>query len=92
MPTAQAQPVNITSTAQVVYASACSYRGFSIGSTAGATVTIYDNASAASGTVLAQFTLAAGGFQDVSVPDGVRCTNGIYLSATAAVQGHVRVG
>jgi hypothetical protein len=88
---AQATPYNVTATG-AVYAGACTYRGFSIGSTAGATVVLYDNASAASGTVLASFTLAANGFQDVDVADGVRCANGIYLSASAAVQGHVRVG
>jgi hypothetical protein len=89
--TAQAAPVNVTATGAVSGA-ACTYRGLSIGSTAGATVALYDNASAASGTVLASFTLAANGFQHIDIADGVRCSNGIYLSATAAVQGHVRVG
>lgn len=90
--TAQGRPVNITGTTQAISALPCSYRGFSIGSTAGADVTIYDNASAASGLVLAQFTLAAKGFLNVDIPDGARCENGIYLSSTAACQGHVRVG
>ena len=87
--TIPASAANVTATGAVV-ATPTTYRGFSIGSTAGATVTLYDNASSAAGTVLAQFTLAAGGFLDVALPDGVRCTAGIYLSATAGVQGHVR--
>lgn len=87
----QAQAVNVTATGAVV-ASPTTYRGFSIGSTAGATVTLYDNASAASGTVLAQFTLAANGWAADDITDGVRCVNGIYMQASAAVQGHVRVG
>jgi len=88
--TAQASAINVTSTGQVV-TGGCSYRGLSIGSTAGAAVVVYDGTSA-SGTVLASFTLAANGFQDISVPDGVRCSVGIYLTASAAIQGHVRVG
>lgn len=73
-------------------ASPCTLRGFHISSTAGADVVLYDNASAASGTILAQFTLAAKGDKPVDIADGVRCVNGIYLSSTAAVQGHVRIG
>lgn len=89
--TSQSRPVAVTTTAAVI-ASPCTYRGFSIGSTAGATVTLHDNASAASGTVLASFTLAAAGFLHVDVADGARCENGIYFTASAACQGHVRVG
>jgi hypothetical protein len=74
-----------------VVTGACTLRGFAISSTAGADVVIYDN-TAASGLVLAQFTLAAKGFQAVDISDGVRCTTGIYVSSTAAVQGHVRIG
>lgn len=65
------------------------YRGFSIGSTAGADVVIYDGTSAA-GTILAQFTLAAKGFLHVDIPGGVWVTTGIHLTTTANVQGHVR--
>lgn len=87
---AMARPINVAATG-TVYTGHCVYRGFSIGSTAGATVVIYDN-TAASGTVLASFTLAANGFLHVDLPDGARCENGIHLTATAAIQGHVRVG
>ena len=88
MPTVKA--LNVTGTG-TVFSGACNYNGFSIGSTAGAAVVIYDNTSA-SGTVLASFTLAANGFQNVDIPRGVRCDNGIHLTASAAVQGHVRIG
>ncbi|BCJ45320.1 hypothetical protein GCM10010168_85890 [Actinoplanes ianthinogenes] len=88
--TAQATAYNVTGTGQVV-TGVCTYRGLSVGSTAGAAVVVYDGTSAA-GTVLASFTLGANGFQDIALPDGVRCNLGIYVSSTAAIQGHVRVG
>lgn len=88
--TSQATAVNVTGTG-TVYSGNCTYVGLTIGSTAGATVVVYDGVSAA-GTVLASFTLAANGIQNLVIPDGVRCNTGIHLTATAPVQGHVRVG
>lgn len=88
--TAMATARNVTATG-TVHSAACIFRGLSIGSTAGATVVVYD-ATSATGTVLASFTLAANGFQHIDISDGVRCENGIHLTATAAVQGHVRIG
>lgn len=88
---AQSTPVNVTGTG-VVSAVACTYRGLALFSTAGATVTVFNNASAAAGTVLAKFTLAAGGDKQIDVADGTRCANGLYLETSAAVEGHVRVG
>lgn len=88
--TAQARALNVTATG-TVFTGPCTYRGLSIGSSAGAAVVVYDNTSA-SGTVLASFTLAANGFQHIDVSDGVRCENGIHLTASAAIQGHVRTG
>lgn len=87
---AVARPINVTATG-TVYTGPCTYRGLTIGSTAGAVVVVYDGVSAA-GTVLAQFTLAAAGFQHVDLPAGARCETGIHLTSTAAIQGHVRVG
>jgi hypothetical protein len=81
---------NVTATG-TVHTGEGFYKGFTIGSTAGAAVVIYDGVSAA-GTVLASFTLAAAGFQHVDIPAGVRVATGIHLTASAAVQGHVRVG
>lgn len=89
--TAQATPINVTATG-VVSALPATFRGCSLGSVAGSTVTLYDNASAASGTVLASFTIAANGFQTFDIADGVRCANGIYMSAGGTVAGHVRIG
>lgn len=91
---AQSTPINVTAGpgAQVIYAGACSFRGLAISSVAGADVVVYDNASAASGPVIAAFTVGAKGFQPMDVSDGVRCSNGIYMTATQAVTGNVRVG
>lgn len=88
--TAQARALNVTATG-TVFTGPCTYRGLSIGSTAGADIVVYDGTSAA-GTVLAQFTLAAKGFQHIDVADGVRCELGIHLTSTATLQGHVRTG
>lgn len=88
--TAQARPINVTATG-TVYSGPCTFRGLTIASTAGATVVVYDNTSA-SGTVLAQFLLAANGDKHIDIPFGARCENGIHLTATAAIQGHVRIG
>lgn len=91
--TAQATAVNVTGTG-AVFAGPCTFRGFYLNSGVAQTVTIYDNASAASGTVLAQFTASAAGqaFQE-SPADGIRCANGIFVNVSAgAVVGSVRVG
>lgn len=84
-----ATPRNVTATG-TVHTGEGFYAGFSIGSTAGADVVIYDGVSAA-GTVLAQFTLAAKGFLHVDLAKPARVGTGIHLTSTAAVQGHVRV-
>ncbi len=89
--TAQAAAVNVTG-GGAVSATPCTYRGLSVFSTAGATVAVYDNASGAAGTVLAKFVLAANGDKQINVPDGVRCAAGIFLSASAAIEGSVLVG
>ena len=90
---AQSTAVPVTTTG-AVYVGQCTLRGYAIASTAGATVVIYDNASAASGTILAQFVLAAGADRQADISDGVRCQNGLFISVTATgpVQGHIRVG
>jgi hypothetical protein len=81
---------NVTATGTVL-SGAGIYRGFSIGSAAGAAVVLYD-ATSATGTVLASFTLAANGFLHVDIPAGVWCESGIHLTASATISGHVRVG
>lgn len=88
---AQSTPVGVTGTG-AVFAGRCTLRGFWIFSVPGSTVTIYDNASAASGLVLASFVLAANAYAWLDVSDGVQCVNGVYLSSSAAVTGNVRIG
>lgn len=90
----EATAYNVTATGAVV-AFAAQLRGWSIRDTSGATNTVrlYDNASAASGTVLLTVQLAA----NASVPplcidDGLRAVNGLYLSCTGSVEGSVWVG
>lgn len=76
----------------VINAGPCSFRGLAISSVAGADVVVYDNAAAASGTVIAAFTIGAKGFQPMDVSDGMHCNNGIYMTVSAAVTGNVRIG
>ena len=65
-------------------------------SASGATVSIFDNASAASGTLLDVVTIAADATVNAyySVEDnsgGLRAVNGIYFSTNNAVTGSIRV-
>lgn len=90
---AQASAVNVTGTG-VVVTTPCTYRGLSIRDASGATntITLYDNASAASGTVISSYQLAANASAAEDVSDGVRAVAGLYLTSTGAVVGSVRVG
>ncbi len=88
--TAPARPFNVTGTG-TVFTGQGSFRGLTVFSTAGATVTVYDNTSAA-GTVLAKFVLAATGDKHIDIADGARIENGVHLVATAAIEGNVRIG
>lgn len=91
---APSRPIGVTGTALVETAPAGgTFRGYSITDTSGASnlVTLYDN-TAASGLVLAQFTLAAAGCRELDINDGTRIEKGIFLSAAGAVVGNVRVG
>lgn len=86
-------PVNAAATQQITSTPGATLRGFWLVTSAAATVTIYDN-TAASGTILAQWTTAgANADKAFDFADGVRCTTGIYLSVSAGtVSGHVRTG
>lgn len=91
------RPVALTGSDQAVRATAGIYRGFTVVETGGsstATVRIYDNASAASGTLIGAANLAASGSADISVEPGVWCVNGIYVDVggSGTVAGSVRVG
>lgn len=88
--------VALTGSDQAVRATAGAYRGYTVVETGGsstATVRIYDNASAASGTLIGAVNLAAGGSADVHC-DPVWCENGIYVDVggTGTVAGSIRIG
>lgn len=71
----------------------CTLRGFWLVTSGAATITIYDNASAASGTVLAQWTTAGAADKEFDFSDGVRCASGVYVNVSAGtVTGSVRTG
>lgn len=89
-----ARSVALTGSDQAVLASPGVYRGVCLRETAGSTaaVRLYDNASAASGTLIGAFSLAANGSVDV-VYDGIYVTNGVYADViSGAVEGSVRIG
>lgn len=89
------RPVALTGSNQAVLANYGQYCGFTIRETAGATalVRIFDHASAASGTVLEEISLAANESARECYTRGVRADNGIYVQVVSgAVAGSVRVG
>jgi hypothetical protein len=90
---AQSTPINVTGTGSVIR-SPGTYRGIRVRDTSGSanTVTLYDNASAASGTVLATFVLAANAADGEDINDGMHVSAGIYLQSTGSLVGCVRVG
>jgi hypothetical protein len=90
--------VGVTTSA-VVRANSCHYYGYTLYNSGGsaALVKIYDNASAASGTLLDIVSVPAAGSVNAyySVEDcygGVRASNGVYFSTSATVEGSIRVG
>ena len=89
----RASALNVTGDAAAL-ARASVFFGFSLRDTSGSanTVTIYDNASAASGTVIASVAIAANGSQTLSIPNGLGLLNGLYIDTTAAVVGSVWYG
>ena len=89
--------VGVTTSA-VVSPAKTNYHGYSFYNSGGtaAVVTIYDNASAASGTILDVVVVPAAGSVNAyySVEDntgGIRAANGIYFSTSATIQGSVRL-
>ncbi|GII88271.1 hypothetical protein Ssi03_62610 [Sphaerisporangium siamense] len=89
------RPVPLTGSDQPVSATPAIYRGFTVRETAGATavVRIFDHASAASGTVLEEITLAANGSARELYGAGLLTTNGIYVQiVSGAVSGSIRIG
>lgn len=87
--------VALTGADQVARNAPATYRGFSIRETGGSTavVRVFDNASAASGTVLDEIALVANESAREFYTPGIRAANGIYIDVVSgAVAGSVRVG
>lgn len=85
--------------AAAVRASAGNYYGYSLYNSSGSAVVvkIYDNASAASGTLLDVVVVPAAGSVNAyyALEDcygGVRASNGVYFSPSASIEGSIRVG
>lgn len=77
---------------QAVVAAATTYHGIDIRETTGlatATIVLYDNASAASGTILGTYSLVAGESRSEEFIIGRAASNGIYAAITGTVQGSV---
>lgn len=73
------------------------YFGYTFVETGGsstATVRLYDNASAASGTLIGAVNLAAGGSADLSLNHGQWVENGIFVDVggSGTVAGSIRIG
>lgn len=93
-PGAHAYAVSATA---AVFAKPGTYRGYTFRNTSAvavATVRVYDNASAASGTLLDTVQLAASeSAGDWYADGGIRAENGVYVEVVAgAIEGSVRVG
>lgn len=90
-----ANAVALTGADQAVAASRTFYRGFTVRESAGSTavVRIFDNASAASGTVLDEITLSAGESAREWYESGIWAANGVYVDVVSgSVTGSVRIG
>ena len=89
-----ATPVALSGTDGAVRAAATQFCGFSVRETGGtnaATLRLFDNASAASGTLVASISLAAGGSLTVPYPIAVECKAGLYadFGGTGTIEGSV---
>jgi len=90
-----ATPTTVTGSDQAVLTTKGTYLGISVRETGGsntATAKIYDNDSAASGTVIDEFTVsAAGALSHWFGPGGISLANGIYIdvSGSGALSGSV---
>lgn len=79
---APCQTIALTGSDGAHRAAATLLAGFVIQETGGAsaaTIRVYDNASAASGTLVAAANLAAGGSSTVAFFRPINCVNGLYV-------------
>jgi hypothetical protein len=86
--------VALTGSDQAVSAKPAIYAGFVIRETAGAVavVRLYDNPSAASGTLIDDVALAANESAREFYPNGIWAATGIYVKiVSGAVEGSIRV-
>lgn len=93
--TAQSTPIALSAAGSgAIFTGQGTLRGFWLVTSGAATVTLYDNASSAAGTVLAQWTTAgANADKEFDFTGGVRVVNGIYVQVSAGtVTGNVRIG
>lgn len=92
-----ARSLPLTGADQAVRAGQTLYCGLVVIETGGslaATVRVYDNASAASGTLIDAVNLAAGQSESRTYERGVWCENGVYVDVggTGTVAGSIRIG
>lgn len=91
-----ANAVALTGSDQAVATTRTFYRGFTIRETSGsasAVVTIYDHASAASGTILEEIMLNPSESSREWYETGIWASNGVYVDVVSgSVAGSVRVG
>lgn len=90
------QSIPLTGADQVVRAAITEYRGYTARETGGsaATVRIFDNASAASGTLLDSFDVPAGSSRSAFYDPPLQAVNGIFVDVggTGTVEGSIRIG
>lgn len=87
-------PTALTGSNQAIKTQTGTYYGFSVHETTGtgtALIRIYDNASAASGTILDVIALAAGESAREFYPTGLRYLSGVYVNVVSgSIEGSVR--
>lgn len=91
---APAWSIALSGNDEVILDHGVTYRGITLRETAGAAaeVRVFDNDTAASGTLLATIGLAADESFDALCPSGIRAQNGIYVEVVSgAIEGAVRV-
>jgi hypothetical protein len=88
--------IALTGSDQIIAPRRARYHGFAMRETsggAGAVVRIYDNPSAASGTLLDTISLVAGESAGPFYEKGIEAQLGIYVDVVSgAVEGSIRVG
>lgn len=92
---APARAVALTGSDQAVLDKPGVYRGITVANTGAAagTVKVYDNASAASGTLVETIALAADASLSVMYDDGIWVTEGLFVDvADGTFEGSVRLG